>query len=114
MKTPTNQNVQIIKQGGQPIFAVVPYEQWLSLIDAKAEQVTIPHEVVGIQLMDECSLLAAWRKYKNITQARLAQQIGISQAALSQIERIDSRPQEATLEKIATALAIHIDQLRDS
>ena len=39
MKTPTNE-VQIIKQGGKPAFAVVPYDQWLELISQKDKENT--------------------------------------------------------------------------
>ncbi len=112
MKTPTNE-VQIIKQDGKPAFAVVPYEQWLELTGQQNEQVYIPHEVVGIQLMQECSLITAWRKYKKVTQNDLASAAGITQPALSQIEKPDSKPQDATLEKIAAALGVGIEQLRE-
>jgi len=113
MKTPINQDVQIIKQGDHPVFAVVPYEQWLALTSEHEEQVYIPHEVVGIQLMEECSLLTAWRKYKKMTQTVVAKKIGITQAALSQIEHPDSSPQKATLQKIANALGVDVAQLQE-
>jgi len=112
MKTLTN-NVQIIKQGGRPAFAVLPYDEYLKLTNQQDDQVYIPHDVVGFQLREQCSLITAWRKYKNITQGELAKATGITQPALSQIENPDSKPQTATLEKIAAALGISAAQLRD-
>ena len=112
MKTLTN-DVQIIKQGGQPAFAVLPYDEYLKLTGQQDDRVYIPHDVVGIQLMEQCSLLTAWRKHKRMTQAELARKVGITQAALSQIERPDSKPQMATLEKIAAALGVEVEQLRE-
>ena len=38
-------NVQIIKKDGKPAFAVIPYEDYLSL--PKDENATVPHEVVS-------------------------------------------------------------------
>jgi len=112
MKTPINE-VQIIKQNGIPAFAVVPYDQWLELTNQTCDDAYIPHEVVGIQLMQECSLITAWRKYKKITQKELASKAGITQAALSQIEKVDSKPQKRTLEKVAKALSLTTDQIRE-
>jgi DNA-binding XRE family transcriptional regulator len=110
MKIPTSE-IQIINQGGKPAFAVVPYEQWLALTEQEDEAVYIPHEVVGIQLMQQCSLITAWRKYRKITQIELAEKTGITQAALSQIENPDSKPQRRTLEKIAGSLGLSVEQL---
>ena len=40
-------NVQIIKKDGKPAFAVIPYEDYLSLLP-KDDNATVPHEVVGL------------------------------------------------------------------
>ncbi len=112
MKTPTNNEVQIITQGGKPAFAVVPYDQWLELSNQGGDAY-IPHEVVGIQLKSDCSLIAAWRKYKKLTQAELARRMGVTQAALSQLEKQGSNPQAGTLQKVAAALEIEVNQLTE-
>lgn len=40
-------NIQIINNKmGNPAFAVIPYREYLSLIDKK--EATIPHDVVGL------------------------------------------------------------------
>ena len=38
---------QIIEKNGKPIFAVIPYEDYLALLPEESDQ-TIPHEVVGL------------------------------------------------------------------
>lgn len=105
-------DVQIIRQGGKPVFAVVPYDRWLEL-SGDNKETYIPHEVVGYQLHEGLSALAAWRKYLGITQKELAAKVGMSQPAIAQIEKIDSKPQKKTLKKIAAALQIEVDQLTD-
>ena len=103
--------IQIIKKGGKPVFAVVPYEKWLEITGGKKEEVYIPHEVVGFQLKQDLSLIAAWRKYLKITQKELAARVGMSQPAIAQIERTASKTQNKTLGKIADALGLDIEQI---
>ena len=52
-----------------------------------------------------------WRKLKGIKQEDLAQQIGISSAALSNIENGNSNPSIERLESIANALGIELQHL---
>jgi HTH-type transcriptional regulator/antitoxin HipB len=47
-------------------------------------------------------LFAAFRKRRGLTQAQLAQRIGVGQQTVSQLER---NPDKATLERILRALA---------
>lgn len=58
------------------------------------------------------SRIRAWREYLNLTQKEVADKIGITQSALSQIEIPNSKIRKVTLEKIAKALGITIDQLK--
>ena len=58
------------------------------------------------------SLIKAWRKYKKLTQAEMAERVGVSQPAYSQMEKAE-RPQQGTLEKAAAALGVSVEQLRD-
>ena len=110
MKTPTD--VQIIHQGGKPAFAVLPYEQYLELAGHDQEgKVYIPHEVVGLCIEKGLSLIAAWRVYKGYSQKELADRMGITQPAVTQIEKPGSKPQQRTLEKAAHALGVQLTQL---
>ena len=106
-------DVQIIKQGGRPIFAIVPYDDWLELTHSEPEEIYIPHEVVGLQLKQGLSLIAAWRKYRKLTQVALSKKLGISQPALAQIEKEGSKTKRHTLEKLAAALDVDVEQLMD-
>ena len=107
-------DVQIIRHSGKPVFVVVPYKQWLEITGQETVAVYIPHEVVGLQLKEDLSLIAAWRKYKGLSQKILAEQMGISQPAMAQIEKRESKPQKRTLQKIAALLEVEISQLIDA
>ena len=104
-------NVQFIEQSGKPIFAVIPYEEYLKLLPP--EESTIPHEVVGLVIKKGMNLAKAWRTYLRMTQAEVAKKAGISQAALSQMEKSENDLRTATLEKLATAMALSVEQLKD-
>jgi len=60
----------------------------------------------------DMSRIRAWREYLKITPKEVADKIGISQAAFSQIETPNSKIRRITLEKVAKALGLTIDQLR--
>lgn len=104
-------NVQFIEQRGKPIFAVIPYEEYLKLLPP--EEATIPHEVVGLVIRKGMNLVKAWRTYLRMTQAEVAKKAGISQAALSQMEKSENELRTATLEKLAIAMGLSVEQLRD-
>jgi len=110
MRRPTN--IQIIEQGGIPAFAVIPYADFIAMFPEK-EDITIPHDVVGIIAKEGCNLLRAWRKYLRLTQKDVAQKAGITQSALSQMELSDSVKRSGTLEKLAMAMNLDIEQLTD-
>ena len=113
MTEPTN--VQIIEQNGVPMFAVIPYEQYIQAFPEKAadSDALIPHEVVSIVIDKDCNLLKAWRLHLGLTQKEVAAKVGISQAALSQMEKTDNNLRNSTLNKLAIAMGITVDQLTD-
>lgn len=109
---------------GKPLYVLVPVADFEKLVadderfweDIPAESdefdnVSIPHEVVAIEMEKDVSQMAAWRIYRGLTQAEAAEKAGISQAALSQIERKGSRPQAKTRELFAGIYDCHPDQL---
>jgi transcriptional regulator with XRE-family HTH domain len=57
--------------------------------------------------MDIGKSIRELRKLKKLSQEDLAQKAGITQAALSHIER-GKRPGESTMEKISTALSVPV------
>lgn len=106
MNTPTN--VQIINgPDGTPAFVVIPYAQYIK--DHPQEDL-VPNEVVGYMVKEDLSPAAAWRKHLGLSQAQVAERIGITQSAYAQQEQA-ANPRKATREKIALALGIAPDLL---
>ncbi|HFF9481086.1 TPA: helix-turn-helix domain-containing protein [Serratia marcescens] len=124
-------SVQFIKDGNNNVaYAVVPIDDYNRLLaaadsdndayedvpyspstDADDDSVVIPHAVVSIKVKENVSLLAAWRIYRNLSQADVAAKLGVSQASVSQLEG-SKRPQAATLGKLAKIYSCKPSQLR--
>jgi DNA-binding XRE family transcriptional regulator len=105
-------NFQTINQNGQPAFVVIPYADFLKLYPQVEQETTIPHDIVRLMVKEEISRLKAWREHLGFTQKEVAEQLGISQAALSQIEALNSRPRKETIQKLAAIYNLTIEQLR--
>jgi DNA-binding XRE family transcriptional regulator len=99
----------ILGSDGKPAFVVVPYADFVKLPGAFTPS-TIPNAVIGRRVMDEVSMLQAWREHLMLTQADMVERMGISQAGYAQIEAA-KRPRKATLQKAADALGITLEQL---
>ena len=98
-------NIQILKDAkGKPAFAVIPYAEYLSLSKQRAP--TIPNAVAN----KDMTPIRAWREHLGLTQAEVAQRLGISQSAYAQQEAKEP-VRKATREKIAKALGIVPEQL---
>ena len=99
----------IVGQDGKPAFVVVPYDQFRRMKGGFTHG-TVPNEVVNLSF-EGVSAMAAWREHFGLTQAEVAGRIGITQAAYAQMERV-KQPRKATLEKVAAALGLEVEQLR--
>lgn len=110
MTAPTN--LQIINDdAGNPAFAVIPYTEYLHLVDAEYDDnLTIPHAVVSANL-DGDSPIKAWREHLLLTQAELAARMNVSQPSLAKLERPAANPRKSTLRKVAEAMEIELGQL---
>ena len=110
-------NAQILNdKHGNPTFAVIPFDVFQSLckkneIANKDKDVYFPDEVVEKLIMEKKTTIQAWREYLNLTQADIAEKMGISQAAYSQMETA-KKNRKATLQKIAEAMNIDYLQLK--
>lgn len=100
---------QVIEKDGTPMFVVIPYEDYIKFISQKDE--TIPHEVAKRYLLDEISIIKAWREYLKLTQKEVAGRMGITQAAYAQMEKSGARLKRDTRDKIAAAMGISASQL---
>ena len=100
----------IVGADGKPAFVVVPYEQFRRMRGGVTKG-TVPNEVVNFSYERGVSPLAAWREHFNLTQAEVASRIGVTQAACAQMERV-KQPRKVTLEKVAAAMGLEVEQLR--
>ncbi len=67
----------------------IPYESDIY------DDVMLPGEVCDVMHKENVSLQAAWRILRGMSQQEVAEKLGISQSAVSQLEALDSRPQKA-------------------
>jgi DNA-binding XRE family transcriptional regulator len=111
---------QIIEQNGKPAFAVMPYDDFIALLNEQGEdtylpddivRMNIPDDIVRMNILEGMSLPRAWREYKGLTQAQVATKLGISQPAMAQMERPDANLRIKTLNKLADVLEITVEQL---
>lgn len=100
---------------GLPAFVIIPYEEYLRVFAGKhlIANDNIPHEVVGLTIKKGYSLVRAWREYLKLTQKEVAGRMGVTQAALSQIESGRQKLRKDTLKKLAKALNLTEEQLRE-
>jgi len=116
MKAPTVEHRIISGPDGAPLYALVPWNEYEERFEGRPdEEVTIPLEVIEMQYLggEVLSLIRAWREHLGLTQSEVAQRMGISQPAFAQMEASGVRPRPATLKKIAAALGIEWEQLRE-
>lgn len=119
---------QIIEKDGKPEYAVLPYADYLRLLElaedrADAQVVaefqeaykagrefTVPAEIVRRELAGE-SPVKLWREQRDLTQEELAKRAGISKPYLSQIETGKRQGTVETLAALARALDVPLDVL---
>jgi DNA-binding XRE family transcriptional regulator len=65
---------------------------------------TMPGEVLGAILDEGLHPIAAWRRYRGLSQAELARRTGLSQVWLSRIENGGGTGSAATRRNVAEAL----------
>lgn len=106
MNAPTN--IQVINgPDGKPAFVVIPFEEYQKT--HAAERNLIPHEVVSATV-DGATPVRAWREHLKLTQAEVAQRLGIAQSSYAKQEASESL-RRSSVEKIAAALGITVEQL---
>lgn len=112
MNAPTK--IQIINgPDGKPAFVVIPYAEYMQTHPTariEEEDVSVPHEVVALMLEQQMTPVRAWREYLKLTQAEVAARLGISQPSYAKQENSDSL-RRSSIEKIAAALGIKVEQL---
>ncbi len=122
------EDIQIIERDGKPEWAVLPYEEYLQLLDQselledirdfdtinaaidRHEAELIPSEVV-YAILDGENPIKVWREYRKLTQQQLAETAGISKPYLSQIETGKRIGTAEILSAIAKALNVSLDEV---
>lgn len=124
--------IQYIKdEEGKDQYVVIPYSDYfrmrLALLEYDDEDesdwedipyesdiyddVMLPGEVCDVMHKENVSLQAAWRILRGMSQQEVAEKLGISQSAVSQLEALDSRPQKRTREKLAAIYGCTQEQI---
>ena len=76
----------------------------MALVQIDAAEGVMPGEVLGAVLDDGLHPIAAWRRYRGLSQTELARRTGLSQVWLSRIESGGGTGSAATRRKLAEAL----------
>ncbi|MDC9821020.1 helix-turn-helix transcriptional regulator [Pectobacterium polonicum] len=119
-------NIQFITDGrGQRISAVVPIELFEKLTrdsdiaelyepvqneTGTSDNVLYPNEVINILSEKGCTMQAAWRVYRGLTQKQVAEALGIKQSTVSEFEKSE-RPRKDNIERLATLYRCSPEQL---
>lgn len=118
-------SAQIIEKDGQPEYAVLPYSEYVQLVEAAedksdlalyseamiANEESIPADVVN-RLLDGESPVKVWREYRKLTQQDLADAGGVSGAYISLIE--SGQPASVkVMRAIARRLKVTLSDLLD-
>ncbi len=120
--------IQIIEREGKPEWAVLPYDEYLELLEQaelledirdferinaaieRGEEELIPAEVVNA-ILDGENPIKVWREFRGLTQQQLADAAGISKPYLSQIETGKRKGSTDILSALAKALNVTLEEV---
>ncbi len=117
-------NAQIIEYEGKPTFAVIPYDEYMDLVEKRedaedlaavaafmgSDEELMPDSVVEALLNGE-SPIKVYRRYREMTQDDLAKAIGKSKAYVAKLEAGDRKGSTEVIYNIAKVLSVDIDDL---
>ena len=123
-----NSNVQIIENADGPEYAVLPVADYEALVarlqelddsrdiedaraalEAGAEEM-IPANVVA-RLVDGAHPVKVWREHRGLTQAHVAEQVGLTSAYISQIESGEREGRLRVYVALAKCLGVDLEDL---
>ncbi len=122
------ENIQLIERDGKPEWAVLPYDEYLELLEQAEELAAIrdfdapkaelengqdeliPSEVVNA-ILDGENPIKVWREFRGLTQGQLADAAGISKPYLSQIETGKRKGSTDILSVLAKALNVTLEEV---
>jgi DNA-binding XRE family transcriptional regulator len=121
-------SVQVLEKNGKPAFAVLPYEEYLALLElaedaddaaalarfakrfGRGKEETVPVELVDRLLAGE-SPLRVWREHRGMTAAEVAAAVGVTPAHMSKMESGKGDPSVSVLKKLAGVLRVSLEDL---
>lgn len=122
-------SAQIIEREGKPEYAVLPYDEYLELLElaenlrdaadareamkelASGEDEAVPAEVAARLVAGEEHPLKVWREHRALTQEALGNAAGVGKSYISQIENTGKTASTKVLKALADALHVDIDDL---
>ena len=117
---------QVIYQDGKPAFAVLPWKHYEFFRKHVAEAELTDEELMTLAELNDDEVipmfvserlsagehpLKVFREYRDMTQKQLAETVGISPQYVSQIESRKKQASVDTLQAIAEALSLNLDDL---
>jgi len=123
-----NAKAQIIEANGKPQYAVIPYRDYLRLVeaaedaeDARAideferklavgEEELLPRDIMH-RLVEGENPMLVWREYRGLTQGQLAEAAGVRQSYIAMLERGERQGSVTKLRAIAQILKVGMDDL---
>lgn len=120
---------QIIEREGKPEYAVLPFEEYLQLLElaegaqdladarqaeralARGEDEAIPADVARRLIAGEEHPLKVWREYRGLTQEALGNYAGVGKSYISQIEAGNKSGSVRVMSSLARTLAVDLDDL---
>lgn len=120
-------SVQIIEKDGRPEWAVVPYQEYLRLMELAEDRAEIaaydaamraieegeeliPSEVVD-RLINGENRIKVWREHRGLSQKELADLAEVKQSAIAMLETGARTGTVETLQRIARALQVDLDDV---
>jgi DNA-binding XRE family transcriptional regulator len=122
------EEIQIIEREGKPEWAVLPYDEYLELLEQaelledirdferinaaieRGEEELIPSEIVNA-ILDGENPVKVWREFRGLTQGQLADAAGISKPYLSQIETGKRKGSTDILSALAKVLKVTLEEV---
>jgi DNA-binding XRE family transcriptional regulator len=121
-------SVQILEKNGKPEWAILPYADYLALVEDAEEQEDIrdydeltagikagtvelfPDSVV-VDMINGKNPIKLWREFRTLTQQQLAEKVGISVPFLSQLESGKRTCSMKVMVALSSALSVDIELL---
>ena len=110
-----------IHENGSPTHVVLPLDAYLTLVEDAGESYP-PYDPdlkkegtpagVTFAVLDGTNPLKAWRKHLGLAQEKVAEKMGVSRPAYTQMEKC-ARPQRKTLERLALVFGTSVNALAE-